>query len=233
MLAHTRLNDVAYVKGAATVNEAYQIKEILHEYNDDISDEYKKFINTGTIDRYESLWGKYSTKYIKNSYIKPIILLKDLMSISPSRVTEANSEKIIIGGMTKVLECYYDKGEYIAGKSTVIVMKKEEDLRYITALLNSKLITYFYKVYFNSLSLSGGYLRIGPPQIKEIPIAKPDNSVRIELVEIVEKIMTIMNNFQDSAIDELCYLKENINKKVYKIYGLTEREIELVEREEA
>lgn len=231
MLTHDKLGDVAVVKGAATVNEAYQIKEILAEYNDDITAEYRKFINTGTIDRYQSLWGKYSTKYIKNSYIKPIVFLKDLASISATRLSEAKSEKIIIGGMTKVLECYYDKGDFLAGKSTVIIMRKKESLKYIIALLNSKLITYFYKVYFNSLSLAGGYLRIGPPQIKEIPIANTDEVTKNELIRIVDKIISLLNEGKPELSNEIYELEETLNKKVYDIYGLTKNEIELISKE--
>lgn len=48
---------IAKVKGAATVGEAYEIKDVLVDVCNFNYNEMKKFINTGSIDRYISLWG--------------------------------------------------------------------------------------------------------------------------------------------------------------------------------
>ena len=93
------------------------LKESIREYSTRLSTiPLKKLINTGTIDRYESLWSKQPTRYIKDSYPAPIVLDSDLRELSNRRFMQAQSKKIIIGGMTKVLECVYDEGEYVAGK---------------------------------------------------------------------------------------------------------------------
>ena len=78
--------------------------------------------------------------------------------------------------MNKELECYLDDGEFLAGKSTTIVMQKELDLRGLLLILNSDLMTYVYKNLFKSLSLAGGYMRIGTPQVKNLPIKIHDIS---------------------------------------------------------
>ena len=113
------------VSGAATVNEAYQIREVIREFENTKKD-YKKFINTGTIDKYCSLWSKKKTQYIKKSFNKPIILSSDLRNVNASRLLQANSDKIIIAGMAKEIEAYYDNGEYLAGKSTSIILGDSE-----------------------------------------------------------------------------------------------------------
>ena len=46
----------------------------------------------------------------------------DLAALSRMRLEQARSPKIIIGGMTLRLECFYDEGECLAGKSTVIIL---------------------------------------------------------------------------------------------------------------
>ena len=97
-----------------------------------------------------------------------------LKEILPTRYNESKRKKIIVAGMTKKLECFLDeKGEYLAGKSTTIIESEDIDLKFILAVLNSKLLTFIYKNIFRSLSLQGGYLRVGTPQLKELPIIIP------------------------------------------------------------
>ncbi len=166
-----RLGDVA---GAATVSEAYELKNVIKEVKDiSTKDEYSLFINTGIIDRYDSLWGNVGMTYIKDVYQHPIIKHEDIRKISEKRLSEAKMEKIIIAWMTLQLEAFYDKGEYLAGKSTVIILpKSQNNLKFIASCINSKLISFVYRELFGSLSLQGGYLRVGPPQIERIPIRR-------------------------------------------------------------
>ena len=69
------------ILGAATVNEAYLIKEHIRELNNSVKD-YFKLINTGTIDPFVNYWGIKKTKYIKGSYEQPIIAKSNLNKIS-------------------------------------------------------------------------------------------------------------------------------------------------------
>lgn len=94
------------------------------------------------------------------------------------RYKESKSKKIIIGGMNKYLECLYDDGEYLAGKSTTIVYGHPH-LKYITAVLNSTLMSFYYTTFYNSMSLAGGFYRIGAPQIKTLPIAIPNDENKV------------------------------------------------------
>lgn len=226
MNSFSKLGDIAKVNGAATVNEAYLVKEFLYDGIGDGPD-VKKFINTGGIDPYKSTHGESPIRYLKGSYMYPVVKRKDLKNMSAKRYAESNAEKIIIGGMTKILECYYDKGEYLAGKSTTIVYGCDH-LRYITGLLNSKLMTYFYGVFYNSMSLAGGFFRIGAPQVKTLPIAFPtEGEIISELEELVDNIQEKNKNKDYKNIVEL---KHRMDMAVYNIYGLTAEEIQCVER---
>lgn len=223
------LKVIADVNGAATVKEAYLVKEFLKD-NSNPDFEYRKFINTGGLDPYKSFFGIDDMRYLKGKYLHPIVSVEDLEKMSEKRLKESSSEKIIIGGMTKILECFYDKGEYLAGKSTTIVYGYEH-LKYITALLNSKLMTFYYSTFYNSMSLAGGFFRIGAPQIKELPIAIPDDEkVIYDIEQYVDDILSIMDD--NGSADENRHLQElfdSIDKKVYKLYGLTDDEIQCVE----
>lgn len=220
-----KLSEIAKVNGAATVNEAYLVKEFLFDGNSEDVD-VKKFINTGGIDPYKSMHGESPIRYLKGAYTYPLVKNQDLKEMSPKRYSESNAEKIIIGGMTKILECYYDVGEYLAGKSTTIVYGCDH-LKYIIAILNSKLMTYYYQTFYNSMSLAGGFYRIGAPQIKALPIAFPDNNSIIDAIEeMVDKIIEAKRNGNDTIL-----IEKEINAKIYKIYGLTDEEIETVEKQ--
>ena len=216
------LKSIATVNGAATVNEAYLVKEFL--YDDDGScSEIKKFINTGGLDPYKSTWGIEYIRYLKGKYMNPVVKISDLKEMSEKRYKESESEKIIIGGMTKILECYYDSGEYLAGKSTTLVYGCEH-LKYITALLNSRLMTFYYSTFYNSMSLAGGFYRIGAPQIKELPIFIPSD----DIIDEVENYVDVLLDKQDD-IKACNNAMRKIDNIIYRLYGLTDKEIEIVE----
>lgn len=222
IMNNEKLQNIAEVKGAATVSESYLIKEKLYANKDFLENTEFKFINTGTIDKYKTTWGSGKTQYIKKAYFQPVISKIDLKYISERRYNEALKEKIIIGGMTKILECYYDDGKCLAGKSTTIVFNSSKNLKYLLGILNSKFMTRFYKIYFNSLSLAGGFYRIGAPQIKELPIAEASEEQENKIIQLVE---CLINNPTDEK------RQEELDKIIYSIYGINEEEIKILEDE--
>src|SRR5690606_25012088 len=77
LLSFNRIKDIdVEILGAATVGEAYKLKEIIHQ--DEPDNEYFKIVNTGTIDRYQSLWGKLPMQYLRDRYLHPYIIKKEL-----------------------------------------------------------------------------------------------------------------------------------------------------------
>ena len=217
---NSKLIDIAEVKGSATVSEAYIIKEKLYENKDFMEEIEFKFLNTGTIDQYTSTWQEGKTQYIKQAYYQPVISKSDLKKISEQRYIESLSEKIIIGGMTKILECYYDNGKCLAGKSTTIVYNSKKDLKYIIGILNSRFMSRFYQIYFNSLSLAGGFYRIGAPQIKELPIPNVDQ-------EKERTIVNLVNDIIDNPTNDI--KRKELDNIIYEIYNINEKEIRILE----
>ena len=224
LLNNKKLIEYVSIKGAATVGEAYKVKEVLIDNTDlNIKKDEIKFINTGTIDKYKILWGSYDTQYIKSKYKYPIIFEKELKNISNERFKETRSEKLIVAGMTKEIEAVYDKGEYLAGKSTQLILEKDKNisLKYILSLINSKLLVFFFKKMFNSLSMSGGFFTIGKEQLSNLPIIIDKNQKRyIELVDEIIELKKLNKDTQD--------LEEKIDEMVYDLYGLTKDEKELI-----
>jgi hypothetical protein len=177
--------------------EAYEFVPFLRE-SSDINRNVKKFrrlINTGTIDPLQTLWGERQTRYLKSSYLEPVILDKDIEAVSPRRLDQARSLKIVIAGMSKRIEAFLDlNGEYMAGIATVIVVASDnadsENFKYLAGILNSTLVSRWFTSNFN-VTMAGGFLSIKQDQIKQIPIAEGTKSQRRKIIELVSEIQLL------------------------------------------
>jgi hypothetical protein len=107
----------------------------------------------------------------------------------PQRYLEASNPKVIVAGMTLVLEAVYDPGEILAGKSCVIISDAKQPLLAILVIVNSAAVGLVYREMFDALSLAGGYLRIGPPQVSKIRVpANLSRNVAVELPDTARAI---------------------------------------------
>jgi len=184
---NSRLQDFSTeisILGAATVAEAYLIKDVLEEGKSD--DNNLKLINTGTIDPFVSLWGIKDTQYIKGKYKKPVISSEKLIEINSTRFNQSKKSKLIIAGMAKTFETFFDyNGEYLAGKSTTIIIEENNNLKYILGLLNSKVSTFYLNYVYHSLKMAGGYLNIGNEVLKNCPMINDKDKFLTIIVDYI------------------------------------------------
>lgn len=170
-----KLVKIAQITGAATVAEAYLLKALIQNAPYPNSG-HLRVINTGTLDRYCFLWGRKPMRYLGQSYLYPVISQADLSQVAVKRLSQAKQPKIIVAGMSQRLECGLDQTGYIlAGKSTSIVQARQiegdpVDQRYLLGILNSRLISFYFLSRFSGNRLQGGYVRVGPPQLRDLPI---------------------------------------------------------------
>jgi type I restriction-modification system DNA methylase subunit len=164
------LGDLFSAEEAFTVSEAYDVAELIHEIQLDEED-YYKFIVTGTIDRYESLWGVDNTKYLKTDYLKPVVNEQQLQKQFDRRAKQAKSKKILISGI-RHFEAFLDiDGSFLAGKSTVIVrgFKGKLKAQALLTILNSSLMTFYIKEMYGSLAMDAG-INFTAPLVSRLPI---------------------------------------------------------------
>ena len=231
------LGNIADVTGAATVAEAYILKDLI------VEGKRYKVVNSGTIDRYKSLWGIKPMRYLGKSYLNPTVSDETLESLAKNRLSQTKAVKVIMAGMTLRPECMLDKtGTCLAAKSTTVIMNSKYDLRIILAVMNSKLIYNFLKNKFRGNVLQGGYLRLGPPEIKQIPIPNPKqnaNKQNNRIIKFVDKMLRLIDLSQKepensekwkSIKSEIEKTDRKIDEEVYKLYGLTAKEIAIVEK---
>ena len=166
------LSSVAMASGTATVSEAYEIAPLIVENkspNQDIPKGFVKFIVSGNIRGGYTTWGCDKVQYLKHSYAKPIVQVSRLPA---NRAKQAIQTKIAISGLASRPTAFFDEyGTYYPGKSTVIITAESKALlARLTTLLNSKIGRIIYHAQYGSLSLQGGYMRFGPPQLNRFPI---------------------------------------------------------------
>jgi hypothetical protein len=222
----TRLSEICDPQEPFTVSEAYELKEYLEEFSTEAG-EVLKFVNTGTIDPYVTLWGEKQTTYIKSKYSKPVIARDRLQRDSPRRFVQSTSPKMIISGI-RHFECFYDaEGGYVAGKSTVILMniKKDWSPWLLLGLLNSHLTKFFLKECYGSLAMDGG-INFSPANVSEIPVAQPADNIKTEIENAVKEILRAKKSDVRADTDQE---ERRVDQLVYKAFGLAAEEISAME----
>jgi hypothetical protein len=215
-----KMRDLGFnIGAAATVGEAYEIKEFVEEGKHPYK-HVKKLINTGTIDRYISLWGKKPTKYLKHNYEHPVVRDSKIKLINLNRFAQSSSPKIVISGI-RSLEAFLDtNGEYLAGKSTSIMyFPQDADLRLlkvVTMLLNSRPVAFWFFKTFSAGGMSGGGGSISPKDLALIPIPILLDGQLTELEEMYDNY--VLGYSQDKY--------ELVDKRISDLYGLTTEEFE-------
>lgn len=231
------------ISGAFTTSEAYELIPYISEYKDS-SCNYLKFINTGTLERFHTLWGVEYTTYLKTKYNKPIIRISDLKKHFPKRFDRFNRPKIIISGIRHFESVYDEKVEYIAGKSTSVLINLDDKYNYFTILsiLNSKLISYFLKECYSSSGMDGG-INFSPDMISSIPIPyfnDIDNKTNKTLEDIIHKLIIVYSEYykaksvadKDILYNQIKLLENNINSIIYDLYKLTDDDIHILNHNE-
>ena len=222
------LNSISKIQGAFSTSEAYELIPHIKNYKNE--NNYLKFINTGTIDRYINLWNLKTTIYIKKKYFKPIVLKEDFQKNFKKRFDKFKKEKIIISGI-RYFESILDKhNEFLAGKSTTILkdLSKEYLYEYILTILNSKLISFFLKECFSSSGMDGG-ISFSPEIISKIPIPEISKEEQKPFIEKADLMLELNKKFYDEINFYLENLKvdfevEKISKKLEKFYLLEKNE---------
>lgn len=221
-----KLNSYASISASFTVSDSYNIVEYVRELTPDITN-YKKLIISSNINKFTVSWGQKKISYLKHPFNKPVIESIEGLPITTSRKQKLLKDKIIIAGMTKKLRAFYDDaGVYVPSIPTVIITDFKLPPKYLLALLNSTFIDLYYRYKFDSLSLAGGYLRVGVPQLSVMPVMVPDSTVRLRIEDLVDQILTIKKSDPKANTEDL---ENKINGLVYKLYGLSDEEIASVE----
>ena len=161
--------------------------------------------------------------------------------------------KIVYPDIADKLTFTFDSDGYYFNNTVYFI---DSDSKYLFALLNSKIVNYYYGFISSQLGSKG--LRAFTIYLKEIPIPKIDKESQKPFIKLVDEILEAKQKIKDykSLLDEaiktnsfdreialkkelenlenICTTNEKtIDQMVYKLYDLTQDEIKIVENKES
>lgn len=180
------------------------------------------------INRYSLKWDghylKYDVKAIHSCKREDIFL---------------STEKLFFRRVGDKLIATLDNQKFYALNTLVVMNKKQYinlGIQYFLALFNSKLMNYYYQNFLKSTKRV--FSEIQARQVKNLPIKQIPESQQETIIKLVDKMLSLnkrLNEFGDKKTDERARIEEEIKKTdkeidelVYKLYGITEEEKEII-----
>ena len=134
-----------------------------------------------------------------------------------------SDEKILFPDIAREASFYYDTDKYYTQETCFAIVG--ENLKYLLAMLNSKLVTYIYKNYYAGGGLGDKAIRYKKAFLEKLPIIKA-NPLKEKIEQLVDQILLLKKSDIDSDISDI---ELQIDKLIYEVYDLTSQEIEIVE----
>ena len=226
-----KLGDFYKCENACATSDCYTLKEILTthnfetEYNE--SREYK-VINTGTIGRFVSRWGKVPMKYLKDKYVYPYVIKEDFHKLFPKSYGEKpNKKKIIIKGLTLLDGTLDFDGVIVPGKSTLLITAStDEEPKLLGAYINSRIAIFYIKQRYSSSSYNGG-ITFTKEMINSLPWFELTDEENDKMIALVNKIIELKN--EDINANTLSY-EQKIDDIFYHNFGFSAQEKQCIEK---
>lgn len=223
-----RLSDIAICENACATSDAYKLKPFVQ--NSQIgsnNNNYFKMINTGTIDRFVSKWGNREMVYLGDRYLQPVVNRKSFLANFPNSYgSKSMQPKIIIKGLTLLDACLDETGEFIPGKSTLVICSEDlTTLKFLLGLINSKLPIYYIKEKYSASSYNTG-INFTKDMINNFPIPNLTLEIKNALVAIVDQILTAK---RENPRANTSLIERDLDQLIYKLYGLTEEEVAFID----
>ncbi len=180
----------------------------------------KSFAGNDDINRYKLKWGGWWIDYNEN------LAKKYKNQLPPRNLFE--QEKLLICQNSLRLRAAYDEKNFYCKDTFFIAnlndnLKNDFDLKFFLALLNSKLLHYYYANIYKGTHIAGGYLHYLIGYLYSLPIAEPTKKQQMGIVALVEKIL------KTEKENEFIKTDNQIDQLIYKLYNLNNDEIKIVE----
>jgi type I restriction-modification system DNA methylase subunit len=234
------IEDICYVNWGARSGDIK--KFVLREK---INDLCKPMLDGRDINRYVIQYdGKYllyDTKKLYNPMFKelfenPKIIIRDVNAregIKASLDTDNYYTEHTLSICMPFYELQNVERRGLKLSKEQVERSKKFNIKYILAVLNSKLITFYFKTFI------GSGLHVYPDNIRALPIKKISDEEQKEFIKSVDDMLTLnkeLAKFSDKKtdkssklLDEISQLDNKINNLVYKIYNITDEEKKIIE----
>ncbi|MEP7198090.1 MAG: Eco57I restriction-modification methylase domain-containing protein [Saprospiraceae bacterium] len=117
----------------------------------------------------------------------------------------------------------YTDFDCFVSRAFLVVQSDRINLKYLTGLLNSKLVAFWLR---KKGKMQGNSYQLDKEPLLEIPIYKPVEKDANEIAKLVEKIIALKQQGKDSSEQE-----KKIDELVYKLYEITIGEQKIIEEQ--
>jgi hypothetical protein len=183
-----------------------------------------------------SLMNRYQINWKQNYWIK----FGDWLAEPRYSANYDANEKIIIRQTGDHLNATLDTEHFIVRDNLYTIVSKEDNvnLKYILGLVNSNFLNWFYQNIINP-EKGEALAQVKRGHIAQLPIAKANKQQETEIVKSVEQLLQLNKELQNATLPEkseqikqrIEYVEGKIDELVYSLYGLTEEEVKIVEKQ--
>ncbi|GAA7115824.1 Eco57I restriction-modification methylase domain-containing protein [Helicobacter pylori] len=184
------------------------------------------FAVSGSIDKY--VCDTSRVPYMRKCFKYPHISIK--VPVAKTKIDFWTNEKIVIAGMTKVIEAYYTKTPLALGVGIYAIYDFcGINPLLILGVLNSSFMSWYARENFKDKHMSGGYLGLNKGNLEKLPmfeLEKSNQPTADKIIALVDKILALKEKDPKANTQEL---EKEIDALVYQLYNLTDEEIKTIE----
>lgn len=222
-----KLIQIAECENACATSDAYKLSDLIYNSDNFNIDTQFKLINTGTIGKYINRWGEKEITYLGSKLLYPTVNRDQFSEMfGRSYVERSFSKKVIFKGLNLLDACVDLDGSIIPGKTTLVLCSdRDDDLKFLLALINSKLVFNYIKIKYSSSSYCGG-ITFTKDMINHLPLPSNINNYKSLIVNLVENILEIK---ADNIDNDISNIENRLNLLIYKLYNLTYEEVLIID----
>jgi type I restriction-modification system DNA methylase subunit len=169
-----------------------------------------KFVVSGNITQFKIKWG-IDVQYFSKKWEHPYLIATNEIS-NGKKLLYSTTPKVLIRGIATRLTAGVDNIGLSLGTSVYAIIDRNFDPYYLSGLLNSDLLNFFYNTLFESKHLQGNFIAYNEGQLISLPIKpfQPQNPLHQRIFEIAQ----ILETKEDES------LLQELNSLVFKLYDI-------------
>jgi type I restriction-modification system DNA methylase subunit len=182
--------------------------------------EYCKYLVSANVSPYSISWGipiRSIGKHLRTPYLK---YNNKLFTKDKWEIFKSNNKLIVRANDTRLTVALDDEG--FAGVGLYFIINIKAEPKYILAILNSKLMNFYYLSKFATAHVSGGYISINGVHLNKLPIKLPETPEEKKIAEqIIKKVNEILELHKSGVVDIDAVLESEETEKLYNLPKVT------------
>lgn len=181
-------------------------------------------------EKFKSLIVGLKENFLKNEIAASVVMKwfrngNYFVLFTPKKEEYFTAEKIIAPYRSSSNIFSYSNEAFFASKDVAYIIPfNSENVKYILGVLNSKLVLYWLNLMGKK---KGDIYELYAKPLNDIPIKDTSVDLKKQIQDLVNQIIEAKSKSLTANADRL---EASINHLVYKIYGLTDAEIRIIEQ---